>query len=91
MDNNIFAAALGITEPWFIENLSFDAEKQLLSVHIDFNKGSRFSCPEMAGDHPIYDSRIKRYRHLNFFQQLNNRKTWLQLLLFLTPPSLMPG
>jgi transposase len=68
MDNNIFAAALGINEPWFIENLSFDADKQLLSVHIDFNKGSRFSCPEMAGDHPLYDSRIKRYRHLNFFQ-----------------------
>ena len=68
MDNNIFATALGITKPWFIENLSFDAEKQLLSVHIDFKKGSRFSCPEMAGDHPIYDSRIKRYRHLNFFQ-----------------------
>ena len=68
MDNKIFATALGITKPWFIENLSFDAEKQLLSVHIDFNKGSRFSYPEVAGDHPLYDSRIKRYRHLNFFQ-----------------------
>ena len=68
MDNKIFATALGITKPWFIENLNFDAEKQLLSVHIDFNKGSRFSYPEVAGDHPLYDSRIKRYRHLNFFQ-----------------------
>ena len=68
MDNNIFAAALGITDPWVIENLSFDAEKQLLSVHIDFKKGTRFSCPEVEGAHPVYDSRIKRYRHLSFFQ-----------------------
>jgi transposase len=68
MDNAIFAAALGITKPWFIDNLSFDTSKQLLTICIDFEKGSQFACPDVEGAHPVYDSRTKRYRHLNFFQ-----------------------
>jgi len=68
MDNAIFATALGITKPWFVDNLSFDTSKQLLTIRIDFEKGSQFSCPQTEGAHPVYDSRTKRYRHLNFFQ-----------------------
>jgi transposase len=35
---------------------------------VDFRSGSRFSHPEVAGEHPVHDTQSKRYRHLNFFQ-----------------------
>ena len=68
MNNDIFAAALGITSPWFIDNLGFDAGKRLLTIRIEFNKGTRFAHPKAEGTHPVYDSQVKRYRHLNFFE-----------------------
>lgn len=68
MNNDIFATALGITPPWFIAHLGFESDKQLLTIRIEFNQGTRFAHPEVDGTHPVYDSQIKRYRHLNFFQ-----------------------
>lgn len=68
MNNDIFATALGITPPWFIVHLGFESDKQLLTIRIEFNQGTRFAHPEVDGTHPVYDSQIKRYRHLNFFQ-----------------------
>ena len=68
MDNDLFTAALGITPPWFVDGLEFDTAKRVLTIRIDFEAGAHFSSPEAEGAHPVYDTRIKRYRHLNFFQ-----------------------
>lgn len=68
MQNQIFEAALGIANPWYINGVDFDAEQKNLSIHIDFVAGSRFAYPGIEGVHPVHDTQIKRYRHLNFFQ-----------------------
>lgn len=68
MQNQIFEAALGIADPWYIHGVEFDAGQKHLSIHIDFVAGSRFAYPGTEGAHPVHDTQIKRYRHLNFFQ-----------------------
>ncbi|MBD3801566.1 MAG: ISL3 family transposase [Campylobacterales bacterium] len=68
MHNQLFEAALGVTSPWFVQGVDFDAAKKTLTIVIDFAAGSRFAHPASAGLHPVHDTQIKRYRHLNFFQ-----------------------
>ena len=64
----LFEAALGITKPWFVQGVDFEAEKHLLTIAVDFVSGSRFAHPDVPGEHPVHDTRTKRLRHLNFFQ-----------------------
>ncbi len=68
MDNSIFTAALGISEPWFVDCVDFNSSTGVLTIQIDFRKGSRFACEGAEDRHPVHDTQIKRYRHLNFFQ-----------------------
>ena len=68
MSNQIFEAALGIVNPWYIKGVDFDAERKSLSIQIDFIAGSRFPHSGADGVHPVHDTQTKRYRHLNFFQ-----------------------
>lgn len=64
----LFEAALGVVEPWYVRESLFDAEAKTLTIVVDFRAGSRFRYPEIAGEHPVHDTQSKRYRHLNFFQ-----------------------
>jgi transposase len=64
----VFETALGIGAPWFVNGVNFDAGARTLTINIDFVAGSRFACPGAEGEHPVHDTVIKRYRHLNFFQ-----------------------
>jgi len=68
----IFERALGIEAPWQIETIEFDEKAEELNVHVDFPSGSRFRVQEaeagIDGSYPAYDTEIKQYRHLNFFQ-----------------------
>ena len=67
MTNQLFEAALGIKSPWFVQAVAFDASQRRLTVGVDFAPGSRFAHPTTPGEHPVYDTQIKRLRHLNFF------------------------
>jgi transposase len=64
----LFEAALGVSTPWYVQETCFDADARTLTILVDFRSGSRFSHTEAAGEHPVHDTQIKRYRHLNFFQ-----------------------
>jgi hypothetical protein len=65
----LFEAALGITKPWFVvQGVDFEAEKHLLTIAVDFVAGSRFTHPDVPGEHPAHDTRTTRLRHQNFFQ-----------------------
>jgi transposase len=68
MSNELFAAALGVASPWYVRHVEFDAGKRLLTISIDFTKGTRFPYEAAEGLHPVHDTQTKRYRHLNFFQ-----------------------
>ena len=65
----LFAAALQIAEPLYVQRIAFDQEQGELHIHIDFRRGAKFPCPkcEQAGL-PVHDTEEKQWRHLNFFQ-----------------------
>jgi len=68
MTNSLFDRALGIAAPWYVDGVEFDEVQHQLTVHVDFQAGSRFAFPGEPGEHPVHDTKVKRYRHLNFFQ-----------------------
>ena len=68
MTNQLFESALGITAPWYVRSVDFDAAQRQLNIAVDFVAGSRFGYAGVAGEHPVHDTQIKRLRHLNFFQ-----------------------
>jgi transposase len=68
LSKEVFSLALGISSPWLVESVDFDATHKVLTVVIDFKKGTRFAVPDGDGEHPVHDTVTKTYRHLNFFQ-----------------------
>jgi len=64
----LFEAALGVSDPWYVRDTRFVAKARTLTIRVDFKSGSLFGHPEIAGEHPVHDTQTKRYRHLNFFQ-----------------------
>ncbi len=68
MHDKLFESALGISAPWSVKSVEFDAAAKRLTVLIDFAPGTRFGVPGDAGLHPVHDTVAKDYRHLNFFQ-----------------------
>lgn len=65
----LFATALGLTPPWQVLDIKFSKPKNRLDVWVGFPKRSTFTCPacDQAGM-PVYDTKEKTWRHLNFFQ-----------------------
>ena len=68
MHDKLFEAALGIQAPWSVTSVKFDESAKVLTVDIDFKRGSRFGVEGHEGLHPVHDTVVKEYRHLNFFQ-----------------------
>jgi transposase len=72
MVTKLFEQALGVETPWYVSNVDFDPAKKLLTIEIDFIAGSRFAVVAVEdginGTFPAYDTEIKQYRHLSFFQ-----------------------
>jgi transposase len=68
-DIDLFQLALGLTPPWKAVSSNFDLQKKRLDIHIDFPKGSTFSCP-ICGESgcKAYDTEQKSWRHMNFFE-----------------------
>jgi transposase len=69
--NNLFAMGLGLKAPWKVVRSGLEdgsADAKILYVDIDFEEGSKFPCPSCGRPCPVYDSEIKRWRHMNFWQ-----------------------
>lgn len=68
----LFAAAIGIQKPWFIEKIELNTDSGELNIDVNFAKGSKFEyIDKETGEithHKAYDTRKKTWRHLNFFQ-----------------------
>jgi len=70
--NDLFAKALLIEKPWFVEEVKFDLTSGKLEIWIDFERGSTFYFEDeelgIKGHFKAYDTTNKTWRHLNFFQ-----------------------
>ncbi len=68
-NEQLFTIALGLTEPWFVKNILFDAEKHRLDLEIDFHVGAKFECPSCKRTGcSVHDTEKRTWRHLDFFQ-----------------------
>ena len=65
---SLFAAALGLTPPWQVVDVSFSTQEKRLDIIIDFPPGSSFACPVCGALAGAYDTKEESWRHLNFFQ-----------------------
>jgi len=68
----LFAKALLVERPWFINRIKLDLPQSQLDIYIDFERGSNFSYQDeelaVDGQFKAYDTCEKTWRHLNFFQ-----------------------
>ena len=56
-------------EAIFVVDTGSSLEAKRLDIHLDFQKGSKFTCPECGAEgQKVHDTAAKTWRHLNFFQ-----------------------
>jgi transposase len=65
----LFAIALGVEEPIYIEKIEFDKDSGELHIHMNFRRGAKFACSNCGkAGLSVHDTVEKTWRHLNFFQ-----------------------
>jgi len=64
----LFEAALDIQTPWEIKEVRLDRERRRLDIVLDFQRGAIFDCSECKALLTAYDTRMREWRHLDFFQ-----------------------
>ena len=67
---DLFAKALLVEKPWFVQEINFDQTAGNLEIWIDFERGSAFYCEDqelgIKGYFKAYDTTEKTWRYLNF-------------------------
>ena len=76
-DFDIFQAALGLGEEWFVTKTEFDSENKRLDIYLDFQRGSKFPCPICKSPSGAYDASQQTWQHLNFFQYKTYLHAWV--------------
>jgi transposase len=65
----LIQTALMLSPPWNVVECQLDINQNHLDIHLDFTRGSRFSCPDCGqAECAVHDTVPKSWRHLNFFQ-----------------------
>ncbi len=64
---DMFKVALQLEEPWKLTHIEFDNQDQAWHLHLDFERGAVFACPLCGSESRAYDSDIKHWRHLDFW------------------------
>jgi len=70
MQKELFSQALHIASPFYIKKIDFNLEEKRLTIHIDFEKGTKFHYCEGTYNElaKVHDTQEKEWRHLNFFE-----------------------
>jgi transposase len=72
-DVELYRAILGLTAPWSVLSVDLDLKGQRVTVRVDAGLGP-FACPECEMARPRYDSKPRRWRHLDTCQFT----TWIE-------------
>jgi len=68
-EHALFTAALGLSAPWEVIDLRFDAEAKRIDFDATSASGSRFACPACGAEgQPVHDTRQRTWQHLHFFE-----------------------
>lgn len=67
-DNDLYAQILGIESPWQVTEVELKSAENEVIVHVMPKAGSSHCCPTCGEDSAGYDSRPRRWRHLDTCQ-----------------------
>jgi len=67
-DTDLYAKILGIERPWRVSDVRLDVAGGEVEVVIEYAAGVTLACPECGAQCPGYDSRPRRWRHLDTMQ-----------------------
>jgi len=67
-DVDLYAQILGVTAPWKVTTVDLDSVQQKVVVHLVYNPKKALTCPECDKKAPGYDTRVRRWRHLDTCQ-----------------------
>jgi predicted RNA-binding Zn-ribbon protein involved in translation (DUF1610 family) len=66
-DIELYRAILGLPAPWTVASVDLDVKGQQVVVRVEPGPGP-FPCPECGRSVPRYDSKPRRWRHLDTCQ-----------------------
>lgn len=64
----LFTQALGLEDPWKLNEVKFDPEQEQLDIYISYNARRQCPCPSCQAESSVFDTKERTWRHLNFFQ-----------------------
>lgn len=67
-DKDLYAQILGIKSPWIVSRVELVLSAGEVTVHVEQAPGAKQYCPTCARVSPGYDSRPRRWRHLDTCQ-----------------------
>jgi transposase len=67
-DKELYAEILGIRKPWFVEDVELRLKDGEVLVKFSLPSDAELACPECGERSPRYDSRKRRWRHLDTCQ-----------------------
>lgn len=67
-DRDLYAQILGIRHPWKVVDVTSDAVKQEVTIFVEPAADAAFGCLACGQTAPRYDSRRRRWRHLDTCQ-----------------------
>lgn len=65
IDKDLYATILGIRSPWSVTEVTLSRSDEEVSVHIALDPDAPLQCPRCAAVSRRYDSRPRRWRHLD--------------------------
>jgi len=67
-DKDLYAQILGIRSPWQVSSVELALSEGEVTVYVEQDAGAKLCCPVCGGESPGYDSRPRRWRHLDTCQ-----------------------
>ena len=67
-DKDLYAQILGIQAPWLVREVALNLNEGEVVVHVHHDPQVSLTCPKCGSDVPGYDTRERRWRHLDTCQ-----------------------
>ena len=67
-DKDLYAQILGIKRPWQVSDVGLSQSAGEVTIRVEQEPGGKQCCPTCGEDSPGYDSRTRRWRHLDTCQ-----------------------
>jgi len=67
-DRELYATILGLKTPWLVSGVDLALKQQQVVVRVEFDSKTLLHCPECTRRCASYDTRLRRWRHLDTCQ-----------------------